>query len=228
MTPGPAGVTWPGHPFPPNKRRVPKGSPMTAPPTEPPPSRSAWRAALRDDLARGRAALRTGRAATAAEATQRLPRWRPSRGKVAEPPMAAAPPPEAEPQAPLPAERASVYASLLRDAGVGEPPAAAPALAPEAAEAPAPEPAAPEPAAPEAAPPELAPPEAAAPTLDLSEIAELGPGMRARLRLLGCLDIADLAQAEPEPLREALGEISRLLNVEAWIAEARRLAAKPG
>jgi predicted flap endonuclease-1-like 5' DNA nuclease len=199
---------------------------MTAPPTEPLSSRSARRLALRDELARGRAALRTDRAATAAEAT-RLPRWRPSRGKAAEVPLAAPPPPESEAQVPLPAERASVYASLLRDAGVGDPPAEAPEPEPEAAAAPAPEPALPEPALPEPALPEPASPEAAAPTLDLSEIAELGPGMRARLRLLGCLDIADLAQAEPEPLREALGEISRLLNVEAWIAEARRLAARP-
>ena len=225
MTLGPAGATWPGHPFPPSKGLVPKGSPMTAPPTDPPLSRSAWRAALRDDLARGRAALRSGRATTAAEATQRLPRWRPSRGKAAELPLAAPPPPEAEAQAPLPAERASVYASLLRDAGAGEAPAEA---APPEPEAPAPEVPMSAPAPPEPAPLAQEPPVATAPTLDLSEIAELGPGMRARLRLLGCVGIADLAQAEPEPLREALGEISRLLNVEAWIAEARRLAAKPG
>lgn len=190
---------------------------MTAPPTEPLSSRSARRLALRDELARGRAALRSDRVATAAEAT-RMPRWRPSRGKAAELPLAAPLPPGPEAQSPLPAERASVYASLLRDAGVGNPPAEAPMSEPDAADSPAPEPALPEPASSEAA---------AAPTLDLSEIAELGPGMRARLRLLGCLDIADLAQAEPGPLREALGEISRLLNVEAWIAEARRLAARP-
>jgi len=52
----------------------------------------------------------------------------------------------------------------------------------------------------------------------------LGPGMLARLRLLGYGQIADLAAADPVALRNGLGDISRLLNVEGWIAEAKRIA----
>ena len=56
-------------------------------------------------------------------------------------------------------------------------------------------------------------------------ITALGPGMLARLRLLGYGQIADLAGADPIALRHGLGDISRLLNVEGWIAEAKRIAA---
>jgi len=52
----------------------------------------------------------------------------------------------------------------------------------------------------------------------------LGPGMLARLRLLGYGQFADLAAADPVALRHGLGDISRLLNVEGWIAEAKRIA----
>ncbi len=55
-------------------------------------------------------------------------------------------------------------------------------------------------------------------------ITALGPGMLARLRLLGYDRITDLADADPVALRHGLGDISRLLNVEGWIAEARRIA----
>jgi len=55
-------------------------------------------------------------------------------------------------------------------------------------------------------------------------ITALGPGMLARLRLLGYDQIADLADADPVALRHGLGDISRLLNVEGWIAEAKRIA----
>jgi len=55
-------------------------------------------------------------------------------------------------------------------------------------------------------------------------ITALGPGMLARLRLLGYGQIADLAGADPVALRHGLGDISRLLNVEGWIAEAKRIA----
>jgi len=55
-------------------------------------------------------------------------------------------------------------------------------------------------------------------------ITALGPGMLARLRLLGYGHIADLADADPVALRHGLGDISRLLNVEGWIAEAKRIA----
>ena len=55
-------------------------------------------------------------------------------------------------------------------------------------------------------------------------ITALGPGMLARLRLLGYGRIADLADADPVALRHGLGDISRLLNVEGWIEEAKRIA----
>ncbi|MGK7867643.1 hypothetical protein [Falsiroseomonas sp. E2-1-a20] len=54
-------------------------------------------------------------------------------------------------------------------------------------------------------------------------ITALGPGMLARLRMLGFARFEDLAHVDPAALRHALGHISRLINVEAWIAEARRL-----
>ncbi|MFC7611476.1 hypothetical protein [Teichococcus aestuarii] len=51
----------------------------------------------------------------------------------------------------------------------------------------------------------------------------LGPGMRMRLQQLGYSTIDDLAHAEPAHLREALGEISQLIDIDAWIASARRM-----
>jgi hypothetical protein len=51
--------------------------------------------------------------------------------------------------------------------------------------------------------------------------AELGPGMRLRLEQVGYGTDTALAAADPAALRASLGEISRLLNVEAWIAAAR-------
>jgi hypothetical protein len=55
--------------------------------------------------------------------------------------------------------------------------------------------------------------------------AALGPGMLERLRLLGYARLTDLAHAEPAALRHALGDVSRLLNIEGWIAAAAGLAA---
>ncbi len=57
-------------------------------------------------------------------------------------------------------------------------------------------------------------------------ITALGPGMLARLRLLGYARLVDLAKADPAALRHGLGDISRLLNVEGWIAEANRIAQR--
>lgn len=57
-------------------------------------------------------------------------------------------------------------------------------------------------------------------------VTALGPGMLARLRMVGYARFEDLATADPAALRHALGDISRLLNVEAWIEDARRSAAK--
>ncbi len=57
----------------------------------------------------------------------------------------------------------------------------------------------------------------------LSDIG-LGPSMLIRLNQLGLRDVSDVAQASADDLRAALGDSSRLLNVEAWIASARTLA----
>lgn len=55
----------------------------------------------------------------------------------------------------------------------------------------------------------------------LAEIG-VGPGMLMRLGQLGVHTTRDLAATEPAALRAALGEISRLLDVESWIATARQ------
>ena len=58
----------------------------------------------------------------------------------------------------------------------------------------------------------------------LTVIPGLGPGVSLRLARLGYRTLADLSAADPELLRRALGEISRLLDIEQWIAHARALA----
>lgn len=63
------------------------------------------------------------------------------------------------------------------------------------------------------------------PTPGWIDMTRLGPGMLLRLRHLGFASPLDLADAQPEQLREALGQISRLIDVEAWIANARRARA---
>jgi predicted flap endonuclease-1-like 5' DNA nuclease len=67
---------------------------------------------------------------------------------------------------------------------------------------------------------------AAAPPYDppLAEIG-FGPGMLIRLSQLGVHTTADLALADAEQLRLELGDISRLVDVEAWINSARRTAS---
>lgn len=54
----------------------------------------------------------------------------------------------------------------------------------------------------------------------LAEIG-FGPGMLIRLSQLGMYTTSDLANADPAELRSALGEISRLVDVDAWIRSAR-------
>jgi hypothetical protein len=49
-----------------------------------------------------------------------------------------------------------------------------------------------------------------------------GPGMLIRLGQLGLHTAGDLAQADVAQLRAALGDISRLVDVEGWIQNARR------
>jgi len=56
----------------------------------------------------------------------------------------------------------------------------------------------------------------------LAEIG-FGPGMSIRLGQLGVHDIGDLAAADAARLRVALGDISRLIDVEAWINSARQM-----
>jgi hypothetical protein len=67
------------------------------------------------------------------------------------------------------------------------------------------------------------PPVAADPPL--AEIG-FGPGMLIRLSQLGLHTIGDLAQADASKLRAALGDISRLVDVETWINNARQNAAR--
>ncbi len=57
----------------------------------------------------------------------------------------------------------------------------------------------------------------------LAEIG-FGPGMLIRLSQLGLRTTGDLAHADALELRAALGDISRLVDVEAWISSARRSA----
>jgi hypothetical protein len=58
----------------------------------------------------------------------------------------------------------------------------------------------------------------------LAEIG-LGPSMLLRLNQIGLRSVHDVARAKPDDLRAALGSSSRLLNVEAWISNARHLTA---
>jgi hypothetical protein len=52
-----------------------------------------------------------------------------------------------------------------------------------------------------------------------------GPGMVLRFAQLGIETASDLAAADEAALRESLGDISRLVNVEVWIASAKRACA---
>jgi predicted flap endonuclease-1-like 5' DNA nuclease len=49
-----------------------------------------------------------------------------------------------------------------------------------------------------------------------------GPGMLIRLSQLGVHTMADLATANPAQLRTGLGDISRLVDVDTWIRNARQ------
>jgi hypothetical protein len=59
--------------------------------------------------------------------------------------------------------------------------------------------------------------------LPLSAIG-FGPGMTMRMRQLGIETVSELASSDPVWLRNALGEISQLINVDLWIANARQAA----
>lgn len=78
-------------------------------------------------------------------------------------------------------------------------------------------------AAGEASTPSVSVSSAAAPPL--SSIG-FGPGMVIRFRQLGIETAADLATADAAGLRTALGDITRLINVDIWIASAQKACAE--
>jgi ribonuclease E len=57
------------------------------------------------------------------------------------------------------------------------------------------------------------------------EVLGFGPGMLIRLNQLGIHTADDLATGEAATIRHALGDISRLINVDAWIARAKTACA---
>ena len=123
-----------------------------------------------------------------------------------------------------PADPAPIEAAA---AGPTTPPSADPVVADREQTAPEPDVASHAEALPEAAnaaPEVLAQPSDAVYDPPLAEIG-FGPGMLIRLSQLGLHTTAELAQADAGELRAALGEISRLVDVEAWIANARHKAA---
>jgi predicted flap endonuclease-1-like 5' DNA nuclease len=62
--------------------------------------------------------------------------------------------------------------------------------------------------------------------LDLSVLPNLGPAMRQRLNQLGLYTIADMASINPDGLRNLLGSISVLANVDQWVADANALLSE--
>ncbi len=60
---------------------------------------------------------------------------------------------------------------------------------------------------------------------DLTAIQGIGITMQNRLNRAGITTYAQLAEAKPEHVREALGKLSRGTNVDAWIIRARKLVA---
>ena len=61
---------------------------------------------------------------------------------------------------------------------------------------------------------------------DLTAIEGIGIVMQDRLYRAGIKNYAQLAEAKPEHLREALGKFSRGAKIEAWISQAQELAAR--
>ncbi len=61
---------------------------------------------------------------------------------------------------------------------------------------------------------------------DLTAIRGIGIVMQDRLNRVGITNYAKLAEAKPEHVREALGELSRGIKIEAWISQAQELAAR--
>lgn len=211
--------------------------------------RAAMRAALRIELRAARASLTARRLASRQPAAPDRPASdRPASDGLLDKPTEATPrdTPPREPLAELllagaatggeraePADaETSILSRLLQTVDVSplpdplpDPlPGPLPGPAPEPAPNPLPEPT-PEPAPGATAPgtpptPEPPAPEPPPPSLPLARLG-FGDGMLARLNQLGIHDTADLAATAPASLREALGEISRLVDVDAWVAHAR-------
>ncbi len=55
----------------------------------------------------------------------------------------------------------------------------------------------------------------------LDALPIIGAGMRARLHQLDIRTVQDLSQADPVALKAALGNLSCLANVDAWVETAR-------
>ncbi len=60
---------------------------------------------------------------------------------------------------------------------------------------------------------------------DLTAIRGIGIAVQNRLNRAGITTYAQLAEAKPEQVREALGKLSRGARAEAWISQARDLVA---
>ena len=60
---------------------------------------------------------------------------------------------------------------------------------------------------------------------DLTAIRGIGIAIQNRLNRANITTYAQLAEAKPEEVREALGKLSRGAQVEAWISQAREFAA---
>jgi hypothetical protein len=150
--------------------------------------------------------LRAERAALRQQRLNRLGRPKPQ-SEAPVPPQ-----PASEEHVPAPAAESSIFARIM-DGALAEAAPPPPSLPPSNGPAPAPMPA-------------LAAPESAdqSPTLPLSAIG-FGPGMVIRFRQLGILSAADLAASDPAALRTALGDITRLINVDVWIATAQKAIA---
>ena len=191
---------------------------------------AAFRAARMSQRPALQSELRSSRAALRQERLDRLGRRTPLAALATAPPTetmaddAAAKP---EP-APAPVTGSSMFATFLNRAEeLPAPSAAAEAARASQATAPAaPETVATVPLEVEAAsPPEQPPTPEQPPRVPLSTIG-FGPGMMIRMSHLGIETVQELAVADPAWLRTALGDISRLINVELWIASARNACSQ--
>jgi hypothetical protein len=216
--------------------------------------RIAARERLRADLKAARADLRMERARAAAEAATRPPRWRAARSATSQskgcPTHLTRPESTTDLTAPgtlstaLVAENApapantcgassSVFAALLgdleasaklsSDTAAGKSKDAASGTAAECLKSPHRS----TPPAPTPGPGEQTVAMQGPHACDEEEvaIAAIGPGMLARLRRIGYAHFTDLATAQPEALRTALGDRNRRLDIEGWIGAAERIVA---